>query len=162
MSPLDLSAASIVLLFARAGQPLESARAHALSCEIQTYGDLERAISALAHDQAYSALADALAYRALLIEQNDPERLIARLLRQAKDLDARADPAWTEAADFSGRAAYCRSRGDFDLADQLDGRARASQSLAAECEEQAFRKRLQVAEMTAQFDLSRMLRSLAA
>lgn len=162
MSPPGPSADSIVLLFARAGQPLESARAHALSCEIQTYGDLERAISALAHDQAYSALADALAYRALLIEQNDPQRLIARLLRQAKDLDARADPAWTEAADFSGRAAYCRSRGDFDLADQLDGRARASQSLAAECEEQAFRKRLQVAEMTAQFDLSRMLRSLAA
>ncbi len=161
MSP-DPSPDLILLLFARAGQPLDSARAHALVCEIRTYGDLERAICALAHDQAYAALADALACRALLIEQNDPARLIERFLREARDLDARAEPAWAEAADFSGRAAYCRSRGDCDLADQLDGRARASQSLAAECEEQALQKRLCVAEMTAQSDLPQILCHLAA
>ncbi len=139
MPPSDDATDAIVALFAQADRPLSVERAQALAREIATYGDLEPAIAALAHDQAFRALDDALAYRALLRERENPGRRIDRLLGEAADLDARADPAWAEAADWHGRAAFRRARGDFELAEQFRARAVAAEHIAGGYEEQAFK-----------------------
>ena len=162
VSPSNPLADSIQALFVQAKRSLEPERASALAREISSYGGLEQAIAVLAQDEAYVVLGDALAYRALLIERNEPARLIARLLREAKDLDARADPAWAEAAELSGRAAYCRVQGEPEPAEQFQVRAQAAQTLAASFEEQALLKRLQVAELKADTDLAQVLHDLAA
>ncbi len=162
LSPTQSDAEAIAGLFALAGRPISAARADALAREISTYGGLDRAIGALAHDEAYLILNDAMAYRALLNERDDPGRAIARLLREAQGLDARAAPAWTQAAELFGRAAYRRAQGDRDLADQFQARALAAQILAAELEEQAFLTRLQAAQLKADLSLCDTLRDLAA
>jgi hypothetical protein len=137
-------------------------RARTLAREIATYGGLEPAIAALAHDQAFRVLDDALAYRTLCLERGDPGRRIDRLLSEAADLEARAGPAWVEAAEWHGRAAFRRARGDVDVADRWLGRALAVERTAAGYEEQAFRKRLQAAELKADGALCDVLRELAA
>ena len=141
---------------------MSSNRAAALAREIATYGGLEGAIAALAHDEAYFALDDALTYRALLARQEEPELRIDRLLAEAADLDARAAPAWAEAADWRGRAAYRQARGDTDLAVQFRSSAIAAEQVAAGYEEQAFQLRLQAAEMKAKGAFFEALRAAAA
>jgi hypothetical protein len=158
----ESSPAAILAVFTRGGCPLRPERADALADEIKTYGGLEPAIEALPHDEAYVVLRDALAYRALLHEQCAPELRIGRLLREAQDLDARAAPAWAQAAELRGRAVYRRRQGDIELAAQFQARALAAEALAAELEERALLKRLQAADFKAHGELGRLLQNLAA
>jgi hypothetical protein len=162
LSPIQSETEAILALFAQAGRPIGGARARALAREISAYGGLEPAIGALAHDEAYVVLKDAMAYRVLLNERDDPGRVIARLLREAQDLDARAAPAWMQAAELMGRAAYRRAQGDGELAEQFQARASAAQALAAGFEEQAFLNRLKAAQLTADVSLYESLRDIAA
>ena len=162
MSPADHAADAILVLFSQDDRPLSGERAKALACEIATYGGLAAALAALAHDEAFRALDDALAYRTLLNERDDPDLRIDRLLGEAANLDARADPAWAEAADWHGRAAFRRARGDFELAAQFQVRALTAERVAGGYEEQAFRKRLKAAELKADGALCEVLRALAA
>lgn len=162
LSPSDHSAEAIIARFAQAPRTLSTDRATALAREIAAYGGLEEAIAALAHDDAFRALNDALAYRALLAQTDNPKLRIARLLAEAADLDARAAPAWAEAADWRGRAAYRRARGEVDLAAQFHSRALAAEHVAADYEEQAFQRRLQAAELKADGVFYEALRAVAA
>jgi hypothetical protein len=147
----------ILLALAETGRALSAARAERLAAEIAGHGGLDIAIAALAHDQAWEPLDDALAYGAALTERADPERLIARLLREACDLDARAEPAWAEAREFSGKADYRALQGEDDLARQYRARAMAAETLAAGCEDQAHAKRGQAARIGAQLSLATAL-----
>ncbi len=137
----------------------------ALAAEIARYGGLERAITALAND-ASALLPEALAYRASLAEQADPARRIARLRTEAHDLDARAEPAWAEAADMHGRAAYRARQGERDLAETFLRRAHAAERFAAALEADAFAKRLEAAglEVSARGrqEMTDLLETLAA
>jgi hypothetical protein len=131
------------------GRPLCLARAQGIAREMAVYGGLDRAAAALSHDAAHASRADLLAYRAALAELADPRLHIARLQREAADLDARAEPSWAEAADLAGRAAFRQLQGEFDLAAQFQRRALAAEQTAAELEAQAFAKRLQAASLQA-------------
>ena len=152
----------ILALFQAAGRALPPDRARRLAEALAAYGGLEAAIEGLAQDDAFASLADALAYRALLAERRDPTRLIERLLREARALDARSEPAWAEAAELHGRAAFRQRQGELELARQFERRAKAAEQFAAALEEQALLKRLQAAELSAGRDLCVALRSLAA
>ena len=134
------------------GRPLCMARAQGVAREIAVYGDIDRAAAALGNDGAHARLSDLLAYRAALAERAEPDLHIARLRREAADLDARAEPSWAEAADLAGRAAFRRLQGETDLAALFDRRALASEQVAAELEAKAFAKRLQAAAMQAAAD----------
>jgi hypothetical protein len=162
LSPFDRTVDAISAHFAQAGTPLPPDRAQALAHEIATYDGLEPAIAALTHDEAYRVLDDALGYRTLLSERDDPDRRIGRLLSDAVDFDARAEPAWAEAADWRGRAAFQHARGQTALAEQFERRALAAERVAAKYEEQAFDRRLKAAELKAGRSLSQALRDLAA
>lgn len=162
MSPSDHTIDAVLALFRQAGRPLSAERAGALAREIAIYGGLDQAVAALAHDEAFRALDDALAYRALLNERDDPDRLIVRLLRQAGDLEAQADPAWAQAADWRGRAAFRRARDERALAARFEARALAAERIASELEEQALNTRLRAAELKAGKALHQTLRELAA
>jgi hypothetical protein len=133
-----------------AGRPITAPRAGRLADEIAACGGLDQAVQALANDDAFGALGDLLAYRAALAEIADPSILINRLRRDASDLDARAEPAWAEAADLYGRARFRELRGEADLADGFRRRAEAAERLAATLEAEAFAKRLQAARLQAE------------
>jgi hypothetical protein len=75
---------------------------------------------------------------------------VRRLRRRARDLDARAEPLWREAAEDAGRAAARRLRGEIALADTFARRAAAAEALAAELEAGAFALRLQAAQIDAE------------
>jgi hypothetical protein len=156
------SADQIRALFQSAGCSLCAERARRLAEAIASYGDLQATLEGLAQDDAFAVLTDALSYRALLAERDDPSRLIARLLREACDLDARAEPAWSDAAEIHGRAAFRERQGEHELARQFEHRARAAERFAAALEEQAFLKRLQAAQVSADRTLGAALRDLAA
>ena len=148
------------------GRPASLEGARRIINEIGAYGGLDRAIAALANDEAAAALADLLAYRAALAEQADPARRIARLHLEAKGLDVRAEPMWAEAAQFHGRAVYRAQQGDPDLADQYLRRAQGVEGLAAALESEAFAKRLEaaglIATTAARRELTGLLHALAA
>jgi hypothetical protein len=137
----------------------------AIAAEIARYGGLERAIAALANDGA-ALLPQLLAYQASLAEQADPDRRIARLRTEAQDLDARAEPAWAEAAEMHGKAAFRRRQGEAELAAAFLRRAHAAERLAAALEAHAFAKRLEAARMDGdsvrQADLADVLAAIAA
>jgi hypothetical protein len=162
LSPIDRAADSIFALFVRAEAPFSVERARALAREIMAYGGLEAAIDALAFDEVDTVLSDALAYRALRLEQGNPACRIARLMREAQDLDARAEPAWAQAAELHGRAGYRFKQGDLELAGQFQARALAAETLAAGLEEQALVKRLEAADLKSGMARCRALRDLAA
>jgi hypothetical protein len=142
-------AASILHAFAAVGRDISPDAARRLADEIAVYGDLERAALALANDDAHALLSDLLAYRAALAEFADPALRIARLRRQAADLDARAEPAWAEAAEFAGKAAHRRAQGETGLAHDFERRVVAAERFAADLEQQAFACRLQAALLQA-------------
>jgi hypothetical protein len=120
----------------------------ALTAEIARYGGLGRAIAALAND-ASALLPQLLAHQAALTEQADPARRIVRLRTEAHDLDHRAEPAWAEAAEMHGKAAFRRLQGEHDLAATFLRRAHAAERFAAALEADAFAKRLEAARMDA-------------
>jgi hypothetical protein len=153
----------ILSLFRASGAPLSAQRARRLAEEIAAHGGLDSAIAALDHDQAYQQLDDALAYRALLSEAEvGAQAVIDRLLRQARDLDARADPAWAEAADLRGKAAYRSARGEPRQALWMQAQASAAERFAADLEEQAFRLRLDAARRQAAASVCAILLDVAA
>ncbi|HUO23633.1 MAG TPA: hypothetical protein VMU59_14045 [Caulobacteraceae bacterium] len=152
----------ILARFQHGGEPMTLNRARRLADEIETYNGLDSAIAALAHDQAFAALGDALAYRALLADADRPEALIERLQRQAADLDARASPAWAEAASLRGRAAYRVRQGEMALAAQMQAQADAAERFAADLEARAFGLRLRAAALQASASVRALLLNLAA
>jgi len=136
-----------------------------LACEIQARGGLEPAIQALAADES-PLLPRLLAHLSTLDEAADPALLARRLHQRARDLDARAEPLWLEAAQDAGLAAARRLRGELALAETFERRAVAAEALAAEFEADAFALRLQAAQIEAsqnrRRDLARALEGLAA
>jgi hypothetical protein len=140
--------------------------AEAVCRVIAACGCIDRAAAALAHEEAYGLLAQLLAYRAALAEQSDPALRIARLHREAADLDARAQPLWVESAEFAGKAAHRRLQGETDLAALFQRRTEAAERVAADLEAQAFARRLEAAGLHASLarhaDLSATLRTIAA
>jgi hypothetical protein len=142
--PLDIQAA-----LAAAGRDIEADQARRLAEEIGARGGLEAAVTALAADES-SLLSLLLAYRAALAEAAEPALRVRRLRRRARDLDARAEPLWREAAEDAGRAAARRLRGEIALADTFARRAAAAEALAAELEAGAFALRLQAAQIDAE------------
>ena len=156
------TADQIFVQFSEAAISLTYARAQQLAEEIAAHGGLDQAIAELGHDEAAAGLDDALAYRAFLAEGRQPQALISRLLRQARDLDARAEPAWADAGSLRGKAAYRCHQGEHHLAETLLVQARAAERFAAKLEEQAFGLRLQAAGLEAQAALRAALFDVAA
>ena len=72
--------------------------------------------------------------------------------RKTMDLDARAEPAWAEAAEMHGKAAFRRLQGEHDLAATFQRRAHAAERFAAALEADAFAKRLEAARMQGDAD----------
>ncbi|MDB5460761.1 MAG: hypothetical protein JWO72_2502 [Caulobacteraceae bacterium] len=134
--------------------------------EILAFGCVDRAAAALAEDDAHDLLSHLLAYRAAVAELADPALRIARLKREAADLDARAEPSWAEAAEFAGKAAFRRLQGESDLASTFLRRAAAAEQTAAVLEARAFAKRLEAAALqasaTGRDSLSAALKTIAA
>jgi hypothetical protein len=137
-----------------------------LAAEIAAHGGPERAAAALANDESSDLLTLLLARRADLEELADPALAVARRRREAEDLDARAEAAWAEGAEFAGKAAARRLTGDVDLAAAFQRRAEAAESLAFTLEDQALALRLQAARSEASHhrrrDLIEALGGLAA
>lgn len=142
-------AADILQTLTAAGSPACPRIADRIAREITTYGDIERAAAALAHDEAHGLLSELLAYRAALAERADADMRARRLRREAADLDARADPLWAEAAQLAGKASFRRLQGEHDLADAFQSQADAAERVAARLEAQAFAKRLEAAGLQA-------------
>jgi hypothetical protein len=142
-------------------KPLPQPLAH----EIAARGGLEPAIAALAADES-GLLPQLLAHRAALDEAADVALRIRRLRLRARDIDARAEPLWREAADDAGLAAARRLRGETVLAESFERRSAAAEALAAELEAEAFDLRLKAARLEARearrHDLVTALRGLAA
>jgi hypothetical protein len=82
------------------------------------------------------------------------------------DLDARAEPLWAQSAEFAGKAAFRRLRGETDLAAAFQRRTEAAERVAADLEAQAFARRLEAAGLQASLDLradlSSAMRTIAA
>ncbi len=162
MPPSALNADHIRQAFDKAGLPLDPSCAQRLADEIACYGSLDRTIAALSNDDVLGPLKDALALRQIRSERADPALKIARLLQEARDLDARAAPSWAEAAQFHGSGQFRRNQGDHDLADQFLARARAAERWAAALEDKALDLRLQAADLQTGQALRTALRDMAA
>jgi hypothetical protein len=160
-SPLDIQAT-----LAAAGRTIDADQAQRLAEEIRARGGLDPALTALAADESSDLLNLLLAYRAAQAEAVEPALRIRRLKQRARDLDARAEPLWSEAAEDAGLAAARRLRGEPALADTFERRAAASEALAAELEAEAFALRLQATRIEAgqarRLDLMETLAGLAA
>jgi hypothetical protein len=159
--PLDIQAALAV-----SGQAVAVDQACRLAEEIAARGGLDAAVAALAAEESSGLLSLLLAYRAALAEAAEPDLRILRLRQMARDLEARAEPLWREAADDAGRGAARRLRGEVALAEIFEHRASTAEALAAELEAEAFALRLQAeglqAERTRRADLMEALTGLAA
>jgi hypothetical protein len=151
---------------AATGRATDPEAAEAVCRVIAACGGIDHAAAALAHDEAYGLLAHLLAYRAALAEEADPALRIARLHREASDLDARAQPLWAEAAEFSGKAAHRRLNGESELAALFQRRTEAAERVASSLEAQAFARRLEAAglqaALTVRIDLAEVLGTIAA
>ncbi len=160
------SVPDIQAVLAAAGRAISADEALSLAAEIRTRGGLEAAVTALAADESSTLLSLLLAYRAALAEAADPALRVRRLRQKARDLDARAEPLWREAAEDAGLAAARRLRGEAALAGAFERRAAAAEALAAELESEAFALRLQAAGIEAgearRQDLVEALTGLAA
>ncbi len=141
------TASDILEVLTTAGRPATRQIAERIEGEIARYGDLACAVAALTHEDAPALLSDMLAYRAALAEAADPRLRIARLRREADDLDARAEPLWLEAADCAGRARFRRSQGQGELAAIFERKTQAAERLAAALETESFAKRLEAAHL---------------
>jgi hypothetical protein len=129
------------------GRFVDRSTAERLAAEIAARGGVDAAACALAADEATELLSCLLAFRTALGEQADPAKRVRRLRLQAQDLDAEAEPLWREAAEFAGKAAARRLRGESDLAAAFEARVEAAERLAAEREAQAFAFRLDAARL---------------
>ena len=142
-------------------KPLPAALEH----EVAIRGGLEPAIAALAADES-GLLPQLLAHKAVLADAAEPALRICRLQRRARDLEARAEPLWREAAEDAGLAAARRLRSEPGLAETFERRAAATEAFAAELEAEAFALRLQAARLQAEQmrrrDLVAALEDLAA
>jgi hypothetical protein len=95
------------------------------------------------------------AYTAAKIAAETPQDRIARLHREAADLDARADDCIREGAKFAGDAAMRRLRfgDDEGFAAILQHKAEARDRLAIKYGDEAFGLKLEAAGIIAQEDL---------
>jgi hypothetical protein len=143
--PLDIQAA-----LAAAGRAIGAEQARVLADEIEARGSLDAAAAALAADESTGLLSLLLAYRAAQAEAAEPALRVLRLRQKARDLDARAEPLWREAADDAGRAAARRLRGETALAESFERRAAATEALATELESDAFALRLDAMQIEAE------------
>ena len=162
----DPTAADVLDALTATGRSADSDAAEALVRVIVAYGGVGRAEAALANDEAHDLLCHLLTYRAAVAELADPALRIARLHREADDLDARAEPAWAEAAEFSGKASFRRSQGERELAGVFQRKTEAAERRAAALEAEAFAKRLQAAGLRASLawraQLGAALKTIAA
>lgn len=142
--PLDIQAA-----LAAAGRAIGADQARVLADEIQARGGLDAAAGALAADESSGLLSLLLAYRSATAEATEPAMRVRRLRQKARDLDARAEPLWREAAEDAGLAAARRLRGEAALAETFERRAAATEAFAAELEAEAFALRLKAAQIEA-------------
>jgi hypothetical protein len=142
----------ILRALAATDRPACPEAARRMAGEIAACGSLQAAAEALANDEASGLLSGILAYRAALAELADPALRLARLRREAQDLDARAEPAWAEAAEFHGKARHRLLQGQGELAEAFLRRAQAAESLAAALEAEAFDKRLGIARLESAAD----------
>jgi hypothetical protein len=160
------NALDIQTTLAAAGRTVAPDQACRLADEIAARSGLDAAVLALAADESSALLSLLLAYRAALDEAADPVLRLGRLKRMAKDLDARAEPLWLQAAEDAGRAAARRLRDESVLADAFERRAAAAEALASDLEAEAFALRLEAAriesEQTRGLDLMEALTGLAA
>jgi hypothetical protein len=151
---------------AATGRAADPEAAEAVCRVIAACGSIDHAAAALAHEEAYGLLSQLMAYRAAIAEQSDPAARIARLHREASDLDTRAEPVWAEAAEFAGKAAFRLLKGESDLAAVFQRRTEAAERVAAELEARAFSRRLEAAGLQASLalraDLAGALRTIAA
>jgi hypothetical protein len=143
------SPAEVLRVLALTGRRSSPQDAEAVAGAIGAYGSLACAAAALAHDEACDRLTGLLAYQAAIEELADPALRIARLRLQAQDLDARAEPARAEAAEFAGKAAHRRNQGEMDLAQAFAGRARAAERQAAALEAEAYALRREASALAA-------------
>jgi hypothetical protein len=144
------SALDLRVALAAAGRAIDPDEARALAEEIDARGGLDAAVTALAADESSALLSLLLAYRATVAEAAEPGLRARRLRRRARDIDARAEPLWREAAEDAGRAAARRLRGETALADTFFRRAAAAETLAAELEAEAFALRLEAQQIEAE------------
>jgi hypothetical protein len=140
---------AILDTLAAAGREASQRTAERIAREITTYGGVDQAAAALAHDQAHDLLSDLLIYRGALAERRQPDLRIARLRQEADDLEARAEALWSQGAEFAGRASFRRLRGDADLAAVFQRKADSAERLAAGLDAEAFGKRLEATHMQA-------------
>jgi hypothetical protein len=164
--PASPSSSDIRAALAAAGRSVDPDQAQRLADEVRARGGLDAAAAALAADESSRLLCLLLAYRAALAETAEPALHLRRFQQRARDLDARAEPLWREAAEDAGRAAARRLRGEAALAETFARRAAAAEALASELEAEAFALRLQAAlieaEQARQSDLMEALAGMAA
>jgi hypothetical protein len=158
--------ADVRTALAATGRAANPESVEAICRVIAACGCIDHAAAVLAHEEAHGLLTQLLAYRTAVAEQCDPALRVARLYREAADLDSRAEPIWAESAEFAGKAAYRRLHGETDLAALFQRRSDAAERVAADLEAQAFARRLQAANMLAclslRAGLSATLRTIAA
>lgn len=116
---------SIDLLRRVLKDPADAAR---LSDALHAAGRLDQAIDLTAQDGASSLLSELMALRAALQEDADPGLKAARLRTAAGALDDRGDRLFAQAAEFFGKAAWRRARGETALADGFQRRAEAAEA----------------------------------
>lgn len=147
------SADQIAATFASALIPVDQDQADLLAQQLDaTNNDLERLIGELLHSEhpaSQSGMLEALAYKSALADAADPSRIVGRLRRQADALDATADSAVEEGAEFAGKGAIRRMRGEITLAEQFEQRAAACHAIAVEATTEAFNKRVLADRMEA-------------
>lgn len=125
---------------------------------ISEAGSLDKAIAYAANYQhdprndTSDMLADLLAEQSRRAELADPGVHYRALLRQACDLEARAERSAAEGAEYAGKAAARRLQGEAKLADNFQRMADARERYAADLMEQAFGLKLQAADIRASMD----------
>jgi hypothetical protein len=158
--------AQIKLVFAETGRSLQHSDAILIAREIAAYDGLANALAALAHDANHVLHGLLLSYQAALAEQAEPQLRIRRLLLEADDLDARAEPLWAEGASFAGRAAGRELQGEDELSGLFKRKADAAERMATGLQSQAFEKRREAAGLDAALGcretLNEALRTIAA
>lgn len=153
--------ASILQTFSIAGREITPSRAEAIAVALACNPDLNACIAMASHADAFELYSDLIAFSSAKAERANPPLLIARLEREAGDLDRNAVPLWAQAAEFHGKATFRKAQGETDLAEQFTTRANACEKLASEYEHKAFSLRLLPAALKADSENAAALANVA-
>lgn len=144
------TAAQIARTFAHAQREITHDQCVSIAGQLQTWGNVDTAVSAASAHFQWDAQGDMLAYRAALKEVADPQLIVARMKRQAADLDAQEEPLRIEAAEFWGKAAYRQRQGEEFLAAGFRKQAHAAERIADRWMLEAIKLRLGAASLEAE------------